>query len=266
MATISINNRLATFAQQELVLSHNDTERDKINASLSQLEKVLKDKLTSNINGFIRFGSYTRNTILPRKYDAKSDVDLMVVFNTANGRKTSGTYRKNLLDTISLAYPNSISKKDFPAIKLELNHIMFDIVPAYIEESWSGSKYYYIPDSGDGWRSTTPNDINESLASKNQSYGNNVIRNTIRLCKHWNAGAGYPLESYLMEKEIINLIYWGNEDTYERFLKTLGSIAGTRAGVRQALDYIQQYKGNWSTQPNEAKQFEWLQKLLPGLK
>ena len=263
---MSINSKLVTFAQQELVLSHNDTERDKINASISQLEKVLKDKLTTNIIGFIRFGSFTRNTILPRKYDAKSDVDLMVIFNTTNGRKTSGTYRKNILDIISAAYPNSVSKRDFPAIKLELNHIMFDIVPAYMEESWSGSKYYYIPDSGDGWRSTTPNDINENLASENQSYGNNVIRNTIRLCKHCNAGAGYPLESYLMEKDIINLIYWGNEDTYERFLKTLGSIAGNRAGVRQALDYIQQYKGNWSTQPNEAKQLEWLQKLLPGLK
>lgn len=265
MATISINNRLATFAQQELVLSHNDTERNKINASLSQLEKVLKDKLTTNVKEFIRFGSFTRNTILPRKYDAKSDIDLMVVFNTANGRKTAGTYRKNLLDIISVAYPNSVSKKDFPAVKLELNHIMFDIVPAYSEESW-GNKSYYIPDSGDGWRRTTPNDINDSLASKNTSYGNNVIRNTIRLCKHWNAGAGYPLESYTMEKDIINLIYWGNEDTYERFLKTLNTIAGSRAGVRQALDYIQQYKGSWSAQPNEAKQLEWLQKLLPGLK
>lgn len=266
MATISINNRLATFAQKELVLGYSDTERAKINGSLTQLEKVLKDKLGSNIKEFVRFGSFTRNTILPRKYDAKSDVDLMVIFNTSNGKKTPGTYRKNLLDVVSIAYPNSVSKKDFPAIKLELTSIMFDIVPAYTEEYVFGGKSYYIPDSGDGWRSTTPNDINSSLESKNSSYGNNIIRNVIRLCKHWNAGANYPLESYTMEKDILNLIYWGNEDTYERFLKTLNSIAGNRPGVRQALDYIQQYKGNWSTQPNEAKQFEWLQKLLPGLK
>jgi predicted nucleotidyltransferase len=261
---MSINSKLIAFSQNELVLSHNETEREKINASLGQLEKILKDKLGSNIKEFIRFGSFTRNTILPRKYDSKSDVDLMVVFNISAGKKTPGTYRKNLLDVISVAYPLSVSKKDFPAVKLELNHIMFDIVPAYCEEFWG--KSYYIPSSNDSWRSTTPNDINASLASKNTQYGNNVIRNTIRLCKHWNAGAGYPLESYLMEKDIINLIYWGNEDTYERFLKTLNSIAGTRPGVRQALDYIQQYKGSWSQSPNEAKQFEWLQKLLPGLK
>lgn len=262
---MSINSKLITFASQELVLAHNDTERDRIKGSVGQLEKILKDKLSSNIKEFVRFGSFTRNTILPRKYDNKSDVDLMVVFNTTNGRKTSGTYRKYLLDVITAAYPNSVSKKDFPAVKLELNHIMFDIVPAYCEESYFGGKSYYIPDSGDGWRSTTPNDINESLSSKNQNVGNNTIRNVVRLCKHWNAGANYPFESYLMEKDILNVTFWGSEDTYSGFLKVMNSIAGSRAGVRQALDYIEQYKGGTWTAANEPKQIEWLQKLLPGL-
>jgi predicted nucleotidyltransferase len=257
---MGINGKLVTFAQQELVLSHNETERERIEASIGQLEKVLKDKLGSGIKELIRFGSFTRNTILPRKYDPNSDVDLMVVFNTNSGKKTPGTYRKNILDIVSATYLNSISKKDFPAVKLTMNHIMFDIVPAYCDESWG--KTYYIPSNNDSWRSTSPNDINKSLASKNTSYGNNVIRNTIRLCKHWNALAGYPLESYLMEKEIINLSFWGTEDTYERFLKTINSIAGNRPGVKQAVDYIKQYKGSL----NEQKQMEWLQKLLPGLK
>lgn len=264
---MSINSKLVTFAQQELVLSHNDTERDKINASLSQLEKVLNNKLGNNIKEFIRFGSFTRNTILPRKYDPDSDVDLMVVFNTSSNKYTPGTYRKWISDIVSVAYPNSVSKKDFPVVKLLLNHIMFDIVPAYSEEYYYyNAKDYYIPSSNDNWRSTTPNDINSILASKNTSFGNNVIRNTIRLCKHWNAGAGYPFESYLMEKDILNLGHWTTEDTYGKFLSTMNSIAGQRPGVRQALDYIQQYKGGLWTQPNEAKQFEWLQKLLPGLK
>ncbi len=261
---MNINNKLVTFAQNELVISHNEIE--KIKGSLTQLEKVLHSKLGLNIRGFLRFGSFTRNTILPRQYDSESDVDLMVIFNTGAGRKTPGTYRTWISDIVSSAYPNSESKKDFPAVKLLLNHIMFDIVPAYIEDSYLGGKTYYIPGAGDSWRVTVPNDINDSLAAKNTQYGNNVIRNTIRLCKHWNASAGYPLESYLMEKEIINLVYWGNENTYERFLKTLNSIAGNRAGVKQALEYIQHYKGSWSQAANETKQFEWLQRLLPGLK
>lgn len=262
---MNINNKLVTFAQQGLVLAHNDTERDRIKASLNQLEKVLTNKLGETILEFIRFGSFTRNTILPRDYDPNSDVDLMVVFDKKNYNYTAGTYRKWILDVVTAAYPNSISKKDFPVVKLFLNHTMFDIVPAYSESNYFGERKYYIPDMRDGWRSTTPNDINKELTEKNQSYGNNVIRNVIRLCKHWNAGAGYPLESYLMEKQIISLIYWGNEDTYERFLKTLRSIAGDMAGVKQALDHIQKYKGDWLTPANEVKQFEWLQRLLPGL-
>lgn len=264
MATI--NTILQTFSQQELVLSKNEVERDKINASLSHLENILKNKLQNNISSFLRFGSFTRNTILPRKYDPQSDVDLMVIFNTSNGIKTAGTYRKNILDIISTSYPNSISKKDFPAVKLELNHIMFDIVPAYINEDFFGNKTIYIPDNSDGWRSTNPNDVNAELTNKNKNVGNNIIRNIVRLCKHWNASNNYPFSSYLMEKEILNVTFWGNEDTYSGFLKVMNSIAGNRPGVRQALDYIEQYKGGLFTQPNEQKQLEWLQKLLPGLK
>jgi predicted nucleotidyltransferase len=263
---MSINNKLITFAQQELVLAHNDTERDRIKGSLGQLEKVLKDKLPYDIKEFVRFGSFTRNTILPRKYDSQSDVDLMVVFNTSNGKKTPGTYRKNLLDVVSVAYPNSISKKDFPSVKLELTNIMFDIVPAYCEESYFGGKSYYIPESGDSWRSTTPNDINNDLSTKNQSYGNNTVRNVIRLCKHWNAGVGYAFESYGMEKWILNRFFYAGDNTYDKFCSVLSDMAGDRPGVRQALDWIKEYKGTWNTTANEQKQFEWLQKLLPGLK
>ncbi|MCL4550125.1 MAG: nucleotidyltransferase domain-containing protein [Bacteroidetes bacterium] len=264
---MNINYKLTVFAQQELVISHGDTEKLRIRISIEQLKKKLKDNLGADIKDILLFGSFTRNTILPRKYDPNSDIDLMVIFNTSNGIKTPETYRKNLLDIVSVAYPNSISKKDFPVVKLELNHIMFDIVPAYTQENifvWRRS--YNIPDSSNGWRSTVPNDINGNLSSTNQSYGNNIFLNTIRLCKHWNASTGYPFESYLMEKQIIDNGYFIKEDLYKRFLVTLNDIAGGDAGVRQALDYIEKYKGDWFNDPNEEKQLQWLQKLLPGLK
>lgn len=266
MATI--NTILTTFAQQYLVLGYNSTEREKINSSLTQLEKVLKDKFQTNIKEFIRFGSWTRNTILPRKYDPKSDIDLMVVFNTVNGTKTPGTYRKNLIDVVSNAYPNSISKKDFPVVKLELNHIMFDIVPAYKSESIWDSFTYYIPDASDGWRGTKPNDINETLSQKNQSYGNNIVRNVIRLCKHWNASNERIFDSYEMEKWIVERFFYSGDDLYAKFLSVMNDLAQhhQHAGTKQALNWIKEYQGNWQRQADVNKQFEWLQKLLPGLK
>jgi hypothetical protein len=264
MMAISINNRLTNFAQQELVLAHNETERDKIKSSLSHLEKILGDKLGGCIDEFVRFGSFTRNTILPRKYDSLSDVDLMIAFDISKQKYSPGTYRKWLIDTLTQAYPNSISKKDFPAVKLELNHIMFDVVPAYSEELlWN--KYYYIPGAADTWKSTVPNDINQTLSDKNQSYGNNVVRNVIRLCKHWNAGAGYCFDSYEMEKWILNRIFFYGDNLYDKFLSVLDDMASNQAGVRQALDWIRKYKGTLSRPVDDQKQLEWLQKLLPGL-
>ena len=256
-----MNYKLQKFAQTDLVLARSATERQRINSSLSQLERVITNKL--EVQKIIRFGSFTRNTILPRKYDSKSDVDLMVVFNT---RYTPETYRGQIAKVLNTAYPNSLSKKDFPAVKLELNHIMFDIVPSIVENDyWSGTTYF-IPDKGNNWIKTTPNDINDDLATKNQSYGDNIIRQVIRLCKHWNANAGYPLSSYLMEKEIIKLWYWGNENTYERFLKTLNSIAGNIPKVERAITEIRNNEGGFWNEQNKDEQLYWLKILLPKLK
>lgn len=263
---MSINSKLVTLAQQELVIARNDTERASINKSLTHLEGVLNNRLNNQLKGFIRFGSFTRNTNLPRAYDPMSDVDLMVIFDTSKGKLTPGTYRKKLHDVVKLSYPNSISEKDFPAVRLVLNHIMFDLIPAVTETSlWDSSIQYYIPNQNDTWRKTVPKDIDQPLSKANQDIGNNSLRNAIRLCKHWNACAGYPLESYLLERQMINGYYSIGSDTYSVFLTALERCAGNRPGVLQALNSIKTYKGNWNTPANPEKELQWVKKLLPGL-
>lgn len=257
---MSINSILTNFAQKDLVLSYNNPERTKIKASISHLEHILKSRLTKQVVEIIHFGSFTRNTILPRMYDPNSDIDLMIVFDNEN-LLTPETYRKKLLNVVSSAYPNSISQKDFPAIKLELNHIKFDLVPAYFQEYLFLGKIYYIPAQRSGWMRTTPNDINGQLQTKNQYIGNNIIRNTIRLCKHWNASVNHPFESYLMEQNILNLSFWDANDLYGRFINSLDEIAGNRPDVKQAINYIVDY----CRRGDEEKQLQWLKKLLPGL-
>lgn len=256
-----MNNNLQKFAQNDLVLARSANERTRINSSLQQLENVLKNKL--GIRTIIRFGSFTRNTILPRRYDTNSDIDLLLVFD---GNYTPETYRNRIIKVLNTAYPNSLSKKDFPAVKLELNHIKFDIVPSIVEINFLGTIKYYIPNKDNKWMITYPNDINKDLSEKNQSYGGNIIRQVIRLCKHWNANAGYPLSSYLMEKEIIELWYWGNENTYNRFLKTLNSIAGHIPKVKKAINKIRENEGSAWNEQNKNEQLYWLNVLLPGLK
>ncbi len=264
---MNINNLLVKFASQELILAKSSAERDRIENSLNTLESKMKYGLSYEVNQFLRFGSYTRNTILPRRYDSKSDVDLMVIMNVSNGRLMSpNTYRTNIQQVLQRTYPNSFSGKDFPSVKLELNHIMFDIIPAYVQQnSWYGTQQYYIPDKGNGWMETFPNDINSKLSERNQAHGNNTVRNVIRLSKHWNSSAGYPLESYLMEKQILGHTDWITGNTFEMFVKIMRKIAGHRAGVKQALDNIESYNGSWFQDANTEKQLQWLCKLLPGL-
>ena len=264
MASISINNKLINFAQQQLVLGHTSNERERIASSLTQLQKVLNDKLYNETKEIKVFGSYTRNTILPRNFDSNSDVDLLVIFNTSNGKKTPGTYRRNIGDALDNSYPLSVVKKDFPTVKLELNHIMFDIVPCYIEEYWN-ARTYYIPKADDSWRITIPNDINDELSRKNQQYGNNIVRNVIRLCKHWNSNAGRYFDSYEMEKWIVGRYFYSGDNLYDKFLSVMKDLAyREHSGVKQALDWIEEYQGSWSRLANEQKQLEWLNKLLPG--
>lgn len=254
----SINGILTRFSQQELVLAYSARERDRIKGSLSHLEKILGDALRDKVKRFIRFGSFTRNTILPRKYDPNSDVDLMIVMNTEDYRELSpGTYRKRLIDILAKSYPRSISKKDFPCVKLELNHIKFDIVPAVTENHRRYGERYFIPDSGDGWLETEPNDVNEALKRANTDYGSNIVRNVIRLMKYWNAQKGYPFNSYEMERGIIGLNFY-EEDTYSGFLYALEHIAYDVANTKQALHRIDQY----SEIDDVEKEYEWVQRLI----
>ncbi len=254
---MSINNQLINFVKRELVIRRNSSERNNINRSLKRLEKTIWDKLGGEICGVKRFGSYTRNTIIPRKYDPQSDVDLMIVMDASEREYMPNTYRDQIRRVVKRSYPRSISKKNFPCIKLELNHIMFDLVPAVIETSFRGNEKYYIPDTADSWMETDPNDFNSELSDANQYYGYNTVRNVIRLMKRWNATKKYPFDSYLLEREVAGLRFSGC-NTYEGFKYALDQIAYEVSNTRQALEYIDMY----DERDNHYKELQWVSKLL----
>jgi len=57
------------------------TEKDSVNKSIATLQARLNLYFTSTVSQHFRFGSSTRDTILPRFMDEKSDIDYMVVFS-----------------------------------------------------------------------------------------------------------------------------------------------------------------------------------------
>ena len=154
-----------------------------------------------SIKEHFRFGSSTRDTILPRSMDDQSDIDYMIVFS--DGNATPQTYLNRLRSFVDKYYGSSAVYQSSPTIILELNHIKFDLVPA--TKTWfEGLR---IPDGAGGWKSTNPNDFNETLEAKNKAH-NSLIKPTVRLMKYWNATSGFPFESFEMEKWICTFNFW----------------------------------------------------------
>lgn len=178
------------------------TEQSSITTSISTLQARMVSYFASGaIKQHFRFGSSTRGTILPRSMDEQSDIDYMIVFSENNA--TPQTFLNRLKTFVEKRYGSSEIYQSSPTIVLELNHIKFDLVPA--TTTWLGE--LQIPNKSGGWMTTNPNDFNTTLESKNKEH-KSLIKPTIRLFKYWNATAGFPFETFTMEKWACGLSFW----------------------------------------------------------
>lgn len=160
---------------------------------------------SDEIKALEAFGSYKRETILPRQFDEGSDVDYMIVFKNTNNYdpETYPTWLKKFAETY---YSRSKIYKDFPTVVLELGHIKFELVPA-IQTLWGT---YQIPDNTthfNKWKSTDPFSLKNKITEANKL--NNNIRPLIRILIFWNARNGKPFASYQLEEKIASYAYWG---------------------------------------------------------
>ena len=99
---MSVNSYLQNMAS-ELVLS--DTEKSSITTSINAIKSRL-DSYFSDVREKKIFGSYVRGTILPRKADSESDIDLMVVFSNLNEYKPQ-SFLNRLIASYSTAYDSN---------------------------------------------------------------------------------------------------------------------------------------------------------------
>lgn len=239
------------------------TEKDSITRSISTLHTRLNSYFEDGLVEHFRFGSSTRDTILPRNMDAHSDIDYMIVFKEDGS--VPQTFLTRLKRFAENYYGSSEIYQSSPTIVLELNHIKFDLVPSVPRSIWLGG--YNIPDGNGGWRSTDPNDFNQSLTDKNKSEGN-LIKPTIRLAKYWNAVNGYPFESFGLEKWIISLGFWTctNQKDYlfSVFdnLNSSGHNQTTGAKIERAKKIVAQVR-SYESQNMSANAEREVKKLIP---
>lgn len=240
---VSINTKLGQLAQ-DYYISHGTTEQKKIDSSVESIKKKLKTHFSSDIINIIEFGSYKRDTILPRKFDEHSDVDLMVVFNHASLNVQPGTYRNYLIRFAELYYSRSEVYKSSPTVVLELDHIKYDLVPTHIvTHSWLNANTIYIPENDSKWMTTDPHGFNDQLNAANNRHNWNIKR-VIRLLKAWNAKVGYPISSFELEKEIAGMAYVFCNSLENYFFYAIEWLSTWRPGNATAAQKIQALKDN----------------------
>ncbi len=194
------------------------TEQSSITTSISTLQTRIGLHFASGvIKQHFRFGSSTRGTILPRSMDEHSDIDYMIVFSENNA--TPQTDLNRLKTFVENYYSSSEIRQSSPTIVLELNHIRFDLVPA--TTTWLSE--LQIPNGSGGWMTTNPNDFNSTLEAKNKEH-KSLIKPSIRLFKYWNATAGFPFQSFEMEKWVCGLSFWFLSNQRDYFLTIIENL------------------------------------------
>lgn len=209
---MSINSYLQTLATDLCVV---DSEENRIETSITTIKSRLTFYFGIEIIEKKVFGSYDRDTILTRKSDDDSDVDIMVVFDNANGYKPQ-TYLNRLKKFAEHYYSSSEIYQSSPTIVLELNHIKFELVPAQKEH---GS--YYIPEGASEWKYTNPDALKDTVNSSNRN-NRYRVKPVLRLLKHWNVNKNYrDMASYLLEETVSNdLMYaYGSCSMYVDYIK-----------------------------------------------
>lgn len=266
-----LNRILERFAQEELVLSWNDVQRQAIKTSIQTLADrargFFRDSGLIDINVF---GSWSRNTILPRKYDPQSDIDIMFAFDRANHcQMNSESVRAKVKRFADYYYSSSEVHLDAPCVKLEMGHIKFDLVPA-IPRQWIGG--YEIPNGAGGWMDTDPDQLDDKLVTMNKLMDGNVVRRVVRLCKYWNkakehsALTSYQLENFVLDNINYTPVTWGrSRSTYDCFLHVLELICYQWVYSRSTTSSILATIKDARRDGDYDKQLTWIQHLLPQL-
>jgi predicted nucleotidyltransferase len=264
----SINPYLKDLSYKYYI-KNNSSEIDKINRSLESLFKNIDNELGISIKRRFVFGSYDRDTILPRNYDNNSDIDLMVVFKTTEYERTPETYRtwlKNFADKYYKDRYGSEVVKSFPTVTIRLGHINYDLVPAK-EETIFWRQTLYIPSKINGWQQTDPNDVKDKLTEVNTRY-NSIVRPIIRLMKGWNAFKSYPYDSYELELFITGLNFSG-DDIQKGFFYAVEKLSTTWNDAQRKKEKVDSLKYNINQVKNCLENYDtikakqWLHRVLP---
>jgi len=181
-----------------------ETENNSIQGSLTAIMEKLKDYFKDDgLKKVIAFGSYDRDTLLTRKVDTESDVDILIVFEEK--RWVSQTYLNKLKEFAETYYKKSEPYQDYPTITIELAKIKFELVPCIYKEELLEDDKYLIPNTGKSdfeWIKTEPSDLKNQINEYPKTKAKLI--DLILLYKYWNIHHGrlystFQVETFLLK-------------------------------------------------------------------
>ena len=223
-------------------LTSSKEERDKINTSFNYLEGKIFEHFRDRINKVYLFGSYERGTELPASIFDESDVDVMVIFKS--NEYQPDTFLKHLQEFADKVYPRSDVLPDHPAINISLNHIKFELIPAYYKnEFWNGD-VLKIPAPRRKelkWINTDPEKLKKNLKEKNEKENGQILP-LIKLIKYLNLIQESPYDSYKIEEFALSCNYSCKllKDYFYKFIDELDTDGQTESQLR----FIKELKKN----------------------
>ncbi len=197
---------------------------DKIDNSYNYLEGKIYEHFRDRIEKVQIFGSYDRGTYLPQSIDPYSDVDIMIIFKT--NEYQPDTFLKHLRQFADKIYPRSEVIPDHPTISITLNHIRFELVPAFWENSFWNGLQLKIPAPKNKelkWITTSPTELKNDLERKNEKENQQIIP-LIKLIKYFNSLKEKPYSSFQLEKVAINLSYSNNGELKDYLFEFINDL------------------------------------------
>lgn len=188
------------------------TQKEGAKRSHNYLRDILcTGQMGLRITGHYLSGSYARDTAI-RPLD---DVDVIFMIDPAkwpnslemliSGRPSPDAVLTSFASAIRYRYPVSSVYGQRRSVRLELNHLDIDVVPAINADNQGNT--IWIPDrDADRWIKSSPKKHSENAANVNKNQ-NGLFKPIVKLLKYWNGNlpSTANLKSFAIETIAVHL-------------------------------------------------------------